>query len=183
MHVCMLYVCVYIYMSLTLTYQPSLHLKAHVLHYPPRSLVHHVQTSPHKPRLVASHSTCLWQCPRLSLSPHANSFVIGTAVMKNNIPAIDRTENVPRLQCPPCCKGAISCVCMCVCVCVYECVCVCVCSTPALLQKAPYPVVCLRKPVSRKTFFGKKLFLFFGETGDDFCDDDLAFWIMFQPQS
>jgi hypothetical protein len=38
------------------------------------------QTSPHKPRLVTSHSTC----PPLSPSPHANSFVIGTAVLNNN---------------------------------------------------------------------------------------------------
>ncbi len=38
------------------------------------------QTSPHKPRLVASHSTC---SPRSS-SPHAHSFVVGTAIIKNN---------------------------------------------------------------------------------------------------
>jgi hypothetical protein len=49
---------------------------------PPRSpwLVRHGdgQTSPHKPRLVVSHSTC----PPLSPSPHwhANSFEIGPAV-------------------------------------------------------------------------------------------------------
>jgi len=38
------------------------------------------QTSPHKQRLVVSHSTR----PPLSSSPHANSFVIGTAVINNN---------------------------------------------------------------------------------------------------
>ena len=40
--------------------------------YPPRSLVRDGQTSPHRPRLVVSHSTC----PPLSSPPHANSFVI-----------------------------------------------------------------------------------------------------------
>jgi hypothetical protein len=35
------------------------------------------QPSPHKPRLVVSHSTC----PPLSSSPHAHSFVLGTAVI------------------------------------------------------------------------------------------------------
>ena len=43
---------------------------------PPRSLVCDGQTSPHRPRLVVSRSTC----PPLSPSPHANSFVICTAV-------------------------------------------------------------------------------------------------------
>jgi len=38
------------------------------------------QPSPHKPRLVVSHSTC----PPLSSSPHAYSFVLGTAVINNN---------------------------------------------------------------------------------------------------
>jgi hypothetical protein len=47
--------------------------------YPPRSLVRDGQTSPHRPRLVVSHSTC----PPLSSSPHANSFVIGPAVIKH----------------------------------------------------------------------------------------------------
>jgi hypothetical protein len=37
------------------------------------------QTHPHRPRLVVSHSTC----PPLSSSPHANSFVIGPAVIKH----------------------------------------------------------------------------------------------------
>jgi hypothetical protein len=45
---------------------------------PPRSLVRDGQTSPPRPRLVVSRSTC----PPLSLSPHANSFVIGTAVIE-----------------------------------------------------------------------------------------------------
>jgi hypothetical protein len=43
---------------------------------PPRSLVRDGQTSPHRPRLVVSRSTC----PPLSPSPLANSFIIGTAV-------------------------------------------------------------------------------------------------------
>ena len=47
--------------------------------YPPRSLVRDGQTSPHRPRLVVSHSTC----PPLSSPPHANSFVIGPAVIKH----------------------------------------------------------------------------------------------------
>ena len=38
------------------------------------------QTSPHRHRLVVSRSTC----PPVSPSPHANSFVIGTAVINNN---------------------------------------------------------------------------------------------------
>jgi hypothetical protein len=46
--------------------------------FPPRSLVCGGQTSPHKPRLVVSHSTC----SPLSSSPHAHSFELGTAVKK-----------------------------------------------------------------------------------------------------
>ncbi len=38
-----------------------------------------MQTHPHRPRLVVSHSTC----PPLSSSPHAHSFVIGPAVIKH----------------------------------------------------------------------------------------------------
>jgi hypothetical protein len=48
--------------------------------FPLRSLVCGGQTSPHKPRLVVSHSTC----PPLSSSPHANSFVLGTAVINTH---------------------------------------------------------------------------------------------------
>jgi hypothetical protein len=48
--------------------------------FPPRSLVCGGQTSPHKPPLVMSHSTC----PPLSSSPHTHSFVLGTAVINNN---------------------------------------------------------------------------------------------------
>ncbi len=44
---------------------------------PTRSLVRDGQTSPHRPRLVVYRSTC----PPLSPSPHANSFVLGTAVI------------------------------------------------------------------------------------------------------
>jgi hypothetical protein len=47
---------------------------------PPRSLVRDGQTSPHRPRLVVSRSTC----PPLSPSPHANSFTIGTAVINTH---------------------------------------------------------------------------------------------------
>jgi hypothetical protein len=51
-------------------------------HYPfsLRSLVCGGQPSPHKPRLVVSHSTC----PPLSSSPHAHSFVLGTAVINTH---------------------------------------------------------------------------------------------------
>jgi hypothetical protein len=45
------------------------------------SLVRDEQTHPHRPRLVVSHSTC----PPLSSSPHANSFVIGPAVIKHTL--------------------------------------------------------------------------------------------------
>jgi hypothetical protein len=48
--------------------------------FPPCSLVRGGQTSPHRPRLVASRSTC----PPLSPSPHANSFVIGTSVINTH---------------------------------------------------------------------------------------------------
>jgi hypothetical protein len=47
---------------------------------PPRSQVRDGQTSPLRPRLVVSRSTC----PPLLPSPHANSFVIGTAVMNTH---------------------------------------------------------------------------------------------------
>jgi hypothetical protein len=49
-------------------------------HFPPRSLVRDGQTSPHRPRLVVSRSTC----PPLSPSPHANSFILGTAVINTH---------------------------------------------------------------------------------------------------
>ena len=48
--------------------------------FPPRSLVCGGQPSPHKPRLVVSHSTC----PPLSSSPHAHSFVLGTTVINTH---------------------------------------------------------------------------------------------------
>ena len=46
----------------------------------PRSLVCDGQTSPHRPLLVVSRSTC----PPLSPSPLSNSFVIGTAVINTH---------------------------------------------------------------------------------------------------
>ncbi len=49
---------------------------------PPRSLlVRDGQTSPHRLRLVVSRS----KCPPLSPSPHANIFVIGTAVINTHL--------------------------------------------------------------------------------------------------
>jgi hypothetical protein len=48
--------------------------------FSPRSLVRDGQTSPHRPRLVVSRSTC----PPLSPSPHANNIVIGTAVINTH---------------------------------------------------------------------------------------------------
>jgi hypothetical protein len=39
------------------------------------------QTSPHRPRLVVSRSTC----PPLSSPPHSNSFVIGPTVIKHTL--------------------------------------------------------------------------------------------------
>jgi hypothetical protein len=56
--------------------------------YPPRSLVRDEQTHPHRPRLVVSHSTC----PPLSSSPHANSFVIGPAVIKHAHDWLERVQ-------------------------------------------------------------------------------------------
>jgi len=62
--------------------------------YPPRSLVRDGQTSPHRPRLVVSHSTC----PPLSSPPHANSFVIvsqiGPAVIKHTLFRICQVHSV-----------------------------------------------------------------------------------------
>jgi hypothetical protein len=48
--------------------------------FPLRSLVCGGQPSPHKPWLIVSHSTC----PPLSSSPHAHSFVFGTAVINTH---------------------------------------------------------------------------------------------------
>jgi hypothetical protein len=53
----------------------------HTLAFPPRSPVCGGQPSPHTPRIVVSHSTC----PPLSSSPHAHSFVLGTAVINTHI--------------------------------------------------------------------------------------------------
>jgi hypothetical protein len=57
--------------------------------FPLRSLVCGGQPSSHKPRLVVSHSTC----PPLSSSPHAHSFVLGTAVINTH------TITSPLCQC------------------------------------------------------------------------------------
>jgi len=54
---------------------------------PPRSLVCG-EPSPHRPRLVVSRSTC----PPRSSSPHAHSFVLGTAVINNN--KVNRTGSL-----------------------------------------------------------------------------------------
>jgi hypothetical protein len=68
---------------------------------PPHSLlVRDGQTSPHRPRLVVSRSTC----PPLSPSPHASSFVIGTAVINTHIHTMEVPQSlsfgtsVPYLQ-------------------------------------------------------------------------------------
>ena len=50
-------------------------------------------TSPHKPRLVVSHSTC----SPLSSSPHAHSFVLGTAVINNNAAVLARRMGINHL--------------------------------------------------------------------------------------
>jgi len=59
--------------------------------FSPRSPVYGGKTSPHKTRLVVSHNTC---SPRAS-SPHAHSFVLGTAVINNNKQATTRDERTP----------------------------------------------------------------------------------------
>jgi hypothetical protein len=57
------------------------------------------QTHPHRPRLVVSHSTC----PPLSSSPHAHSFVIGPAVIKQH--ELRSTMATPwRRALGPCCR-------------------------------------------------------------------------------
>jgi hypothetical protein len=72
--------------------------------FPPRSLVCGGQTSPHKSRLVVSHSTC----PLLSSSPHAHSFVLGTAVINTHTPwsfGFDsQTRGTKENRVPPCVK-------------------------------------------------------------------------------
>jgi hypothetical protein len=63
--------------------------------FPLRSLVCGGQPSPHKPRLVVSHSTC----PPLSSSPHAHSFVLGTAVINTHgMPHRTATKTVPQTE-------------------------------------------------------------------------------------
>jgi hypothetical protein len=47
---------------------------------PPCSLARDGQTSPHRPRIVVSRSTC----PPLSPSPHANNFVLGPPVINTH---------------------------------------------------------------------------------------------------
>ena len=65
--------------------------RAPLLHFPTRSLVRDGQTSPHKPRLVVSHSAC----PSLSTSPHANSFVLDPAVTFNIVPDVRFSPRCP----------------------------------------------------------------------------------------
>ena len=61
---------------------------------PPRSLVRDGQTSPHRPRLVVSRSTC----PPLSSPSRANSFVIGPAVIKHTLGSIFRMNQHLMIQ-------------------------------------------------------------------------------------
>jgi hypothetical protein len=65
---------------------------------PPRSLVRDGRTSPHRLRLVVSCSTC----PPIYPPPHANSFVLGPAVI--NTHTFRRLESLPhpRLPLPHC---------------------------------------------------------------------------------
>ena len=113
------------------------------------------QTSPHRPRLVVSRSTC----PPLSSPPHANSFVLGPAVIKHtrkggtggkifpsnththththtHIVPLHTRKHTHSSLCtqfgvlPSICDMRLRqdvCVCLCVCVCVCVCMCVCVC--------------------------------------------------------
>jgi hypothetical protein len=77
------------------TRSPSSRHPPFTLHYPfpPRSLVCGGQTSPRKPRLVVSHSTC----PPLSPSPHAHSFVLGTAVINTHTISHDVEASIHHL--------------------------------------------------------------------------------------
>jgi hypothetical protein len=52
------------------------------------------QPSPHKPLFVVFHSTC----PPLSSSPHAHSFVLGTAVINTNIRFYTMKRGLARTQ-------------------------------------------------------------------------------------
>jgi hypothetical protein len=67
--------------------------------FPLRSLVCGGQPSPHKPRLVVSHSTC----PPLCSSPHAHSFVLG--------PAVINTHTIPSAPVPPQTLDRVGCEC------------------------------------------------------------------------
>ena len=64
--------------------------------FPPRSLVCGGQPSPHKPRLVVSHSTC----PPLSSPPHAHSFVIGPAVINTHTRRCSKSVKAIFASCP-----------------------------------------------------------------------------------
>jgi hypothetical protein len=59
---------------------------------PPRSLVRDGQTSPHRPRLVVSRSTC----PPLFPSPHANRFITGTAVINTHTHRPKTSASIPK---------------------------------------------------------------------------------------
>ena len=60
---------------------------------PPRSLVRDGQTSPNRPRLVVSRSTCP---PLFPPRPQANSFVMGTAVINTHTRSPDGWDQIPR---------------------------------------------------------------------------------------
>ena len=64
---------------------------------------------------------------------------------------------------------------MCVCVCVYVCVCVCVFNARPAAKGAISCCVPLENQFLGKRLWENTYFFLFGETGDDFCDDDLAF--------
>jgi hypothetical protein len=65
--------------------------------FPLRSLVCGGQPSPHKPRLVVSHSTC----PPLSSSPHAHSIVLGTTVINTHTHTPSEAHTSMRIDIAP----------------------------------------------------------------------------------
>jgi len=94
--------------------------------FPPRSLVYGGQPSPHKPRLVISHSTC----PPLSSSPHAHSFAKLCASWGPPPSLVFRTEDVwlrcnqfriPPIECSVRLTALTSCQRACACLCAWAC--------------------------------------------------------------